>query len=231
MSWAKLDDGFHNHPKVLALEKDLPALTLWVLGLSYCAQQRTDGVITVTAAARLVGENHVLPWAAALVRVGLWIPERKRRGSDAEATQKRRGSDAEATRWRYHDYDDYNLKDRTIRKRAAAKRARQKRYRENKRRVNDASRDASHDASNDASFFAPVPTRPVPCTTREKKLLVGGKTTRSNQPATSPDFSLSPSNGISHGRLPFVYVEKLRHTHPNLTHADIQAMFRQPEAG
>jgi len=43
MSWARLDDHFHDHPKVMA--KSLAAVGLYALGLSYCADQSTEGFI------------------------------------------------------------------------------------------------------------------------------------------------------------------------------------------
>jgi len=76
MSWAKVDDGLHDHPKVDAmLEADelhgAAALGLWVAALSYSADQLTDGEITCRALRRLFPE-HGLQLAAALVKHNLW---------------------------------------------------------------------------------------------------------------------------------------------------------------
>lgn len=43
MPWARVDDGFHGHPKVR--RTSLAALGLWVRALSYVAHYETDGAI------------------------------------------------------------------------------------------------------------------------------------------------------------------------------------------
>lgn len=76
MSWAKLDDGLHDHPKVDAmLDADelrgAAALGLWVAALSYAAGQLTDGEITRRVVGRLFPE-HGSDLAAVLVEHHLW---------------------------------------------------------------------------------------------------------------------------------------------------------------
>jgi hypothetical protein len=41
--WARIDDGFHSHPKVR--DTSLAAVGLFALGLSYCANHLTDGAL------------------------------------------------------------------------------------------------------------------------------------------------------------------------------------------
>lgn len=69
MSWTKVCDSLHGHPK--AMDAGLEAMGLWVLALSHCGAYLTNGHVKRSAAARLAGERlEVL--AAILVRVGLW---------------------------------------------------------------------------------------------------------------------------------------------------------------
>lgn len=68
MPWFKIDDAFHGHPKVLELS--LPAVGLWTLAGSWCANYLTDGEITLRAIGRLGGTEKQ---AAELVAAGLWL--------------------------------------------------------------------------------------------------------------------------------------------------------------
>lgn len=104
MSWARLDDRFHGNPKVLrAWHSEPAAVGLYVMGITYCAQHETDGlihdwfVLSVVQAkalrARLV---------RVLVDVGLWV--------ESEGG------------WEIPDYLDYN----PSREQLEAKRARER---------------------------------------------------------------------------------------------------------
>jgi hypothetical protein len=92
VSWVKLDDQFHSHPKVLELlSKDdgAWALVLWTLGLSHCGSHLTDGQIKLSAAVRLAGSpDRARQLAALLVEVRLW--------------------EVVVDGWLFHDYLDYN---------------------------------------------------------------------------------------------------------------------------
>lgn len=73
MSWFRVDDAFHSHPKVLALRGSRyrkGALALWALAGSWCAQQLTDGRIPVGVVQQLGGKSAE---ADTLVSVGLWV--------------------------------------------------------------------------------------------------------------------------------------------------------------
>jgi hypothetical protein len=71
VSWVRLDDTLHSHPKVL--DAGLEALGLWALALSHCGAYLTDGHVRRAAAMRLAGAPDVLErLASTLVRVGLW---------------------------------------------------------------------------------------------------------------------------------------------------------------
>lgn len=67
MAWAKVDDGWWSHPKVLGLS--LPARGLWITTLSWsCAQRRSivpEGLVS------MVGGSNIE--AKELVDAGLWL--------------------------------------------------------------------------------------------------------------------------------------------------------------
>jgi hypothetical protein len=71
MTWVKLDDTLHGHPK--ALEAGLEAMGLWTLTLSHCGAYLTDGHVKRAAALRITGNAQALDrLAAVLARVRLW---------------------------------------------------------------------------------------------------------------------------------------------------------------
>lgn len=81
MTWAKIDDRLHAHPKVAGA--GLEAMGLWVLGLSHCSAYLTDGFISEQTLKQLAGKRGQ-SLAKLLVNSGLW--------------------DEETGGWRYHDY-------------------------------------------------------------------------------------------------------------------------------
>jgi hypothetical protein len=86
MPWVRLDDAFHAHPKLAALgTRTLPAVGLYVLGLTWSSAYLTDGVVPKGQLHKLGGTPAL---AAALVDAGLW--ERTDVG------------------YRIHDYLEYN---------------------------------------------------------------------------------------------------------------------------
>lgn len=84
MTWAKIDDRLHGHIKV---RRAGPAMALWVIALSYCADELTDGFVAADVPELLLGAAGA-EMAAKLQAVGLW--DRLENG------------------WRFHDYHDYN---------------------------------------------------------------------------------------------------------------------------
>lgn len=93
MTWARLDDGFPEHPKVLSVGPF--GLTVFVRALCYSARNLTDGFIPNAAIvsftvdfARTSRAAHAVDWPARLVAAGLWD----------EATGG----------YRIHDYLSYN---------------------------------------------------------------------------------------------------------------------------
>lgn len=69
MSWAKIDDRLHSHTKVR--KAGLEAMGLWVLCLSHCAAQLTDGFVDMVDIETTGGANG-LALAERLVTAGLW---------------------------------------------------------------------------------------------------------------------------------------------------------------
>lgn len=72
MSWAKLDDRFPDHPKVVGAGGD--AAWLHVCALCYAAGQLTDGFIPESVVPRLSDRRNPMRLAAKLIAVGLWEP-------------------------------------------------------------------------------------------------------------------------------------------------------------
>lgn len=75
MAWLKIDDGFHEHPKVLAA--GLFGKALWYAAAGWCAKQLTDGFVPLVAldliytyAQLPAGEGPLA--VQRLVQVGLW---------------------------------------------------------------------------------------------------------------------------------------------------------------
>jgi len=68
MTWFKVDDSFHAHPKVLATEP--AALGLWVIAGAWSSAHLTDGVVPDHALSRLLPDSATL--AQKLVTAGLW---------------------------------------------------------------------------------------------------------------------------------------------------------------
>ena len=90
MTWAKLDDRFHENRKIRGLWRKQPAaLGLHVLALTYCAGNETDGFVDAEFVADKAGSPAThRKMTTALVDAGMWIEE--------------------PGGWRLHDYLDYN---------------------------------------------------------------------------------------------------------------------------
>lgn len=71
MSWAKLDDGFYDHPKVLGAS--LEAVGLFCRSLSYCSRHATDGHVTLAVCTWLANDSVTAQrLAEELVTLKLW---------------------------------------------------------------------------------------------------------------------------------------------------------------
>lgn len=107
MAWARIDDGFDDHPKVLALLEDegsVTAVGLWTLCLTWAHRNtrkrgKTPGLIPAGLPRRYLGPEGKQV-AKLLVAHGLW--------------------DEVNDGWQIHDFADYLPKDETREARAAA---------------------------------------------------------------------------------------------------------------
>ena len=153
MSWFKIDDGFHCHPKVFAA--GTPAVGLYVRCGSWAAQQVTDGIVPKHVA-KMYGTPRMIK---ALIDAGLW----HQKGHDCDSCPQ-----LDANSYAIHQYLERNPSRVETELARKSKSERQQRWRENKRKeqVNegdtpdvDGDVDASTARHGDA---APVPTRPVP---------------------------------------------------------------------
>jgi hypothetical protein len=120
VTWVRLDDRFHQDPRLLRLRRG-HRLT-YVEGLTYCAQQLTDGFIADYMLRKITDEPEPEAAAQALVDGGLW--ERTTDGRDAgwrvvayletqtsrEDVEKARKLSAETTaRNRRHKAGDHSM--------------------------------------------------------------------------------------------------------------------------
>lgn len=99
MTWGKVDDKFHSHPK--PENAGLLAVGLWTMALSYCCDLLTDGHVSRARVARLAIGHDGAALAEQLVASGLW------HGADdpcdsPECNALRRAHDG----WRFHDWTE-----------------------------------------------------------------------------------------------------------------------------
>lgn len=152
MTWFKVDDGFHDHPKVLALQDGKhygDALGLWMLAGTWCARHLVEGKVPRAQVTRL---GFKLSAASELVRVGLWHE------TDSG--------------FEFNQWEDYQPTKDVVEEKRKATRERVKRWRNGNRdqvRKDDvthgrnAPRNALHGKNgNSVSNASPVPSRPVP---------------------------------------------------------------------
>lgn len=109
MTWFKVDDSFHSHPKVLVT--DPSALGLWVVAGSWSSSNLTNGFVPDYVLPRLLADADKL--ASALVTAGLW--RRTKNG------------------YVFHDFHDYNPTADDVRAERAAARERMRELRKRRR--------------------------------------------------------------------------------------------------
>lgn len=75
MTWTKLDDNFHSHPKTRRIWRDPIALGLYVLALNYSTCHELDGKVPPEFAEDQVPDQSDRDRAVqVLVEVGMWKP-------------------------------------------------------------------------------------------------------------------------------------------------------------
>lgn len=104
MTWFKVDDTLHSHPKAIAAGP--AAMGLWVMAGAYAAAYKLDGQVPDRFVATIPQGRKL---AAKLVDVRLW--------------------DTQPGGWIFRDWDDYQPSSTEIEKRRAIARERQRRHR------------------------------------------------------------------------------------------------------
>lgn len=154
MGWARLDDAFDDHEKVLALldiDGGMAGIGLWTLCLSWANRNtrkkgKTPGLLPSTLPRRFAGTDGKT-WAAILVEVGLW--------------------DETDDGWMIHDFAEY-LPDKEVSaaRSAAGKKGAASRWGNRQTDGNLPSTDGKSDgkpvASDGASEFAKAPEASAP---------------------------------------------------------------------
>jgi hypothetical protein len=137
MTWFKVDDSFHSHPKVLAASP--AALGLWVVAGSWSGANLSDGFIPDHVLPRLLPDSASL--ARDLVTAGLW--------------KRARGG------YRFHDWGDFNPKRDDVEGERKAARERMRNLRANRKGPGRAANGSPEQHANVRPLFA-TPTRPDP---------------------------------------------------------------------
>lgn len=152
MTWFKVDDNLHSHPK--RHQAGLRAMGLWVIAGSWASAHLTDGFVPKHMLASLGGQSKD---ARSLVESGLWL--------------------AEEDGWQFHDWEAQNPTREDVEGKREDWRNRQRLARERKARAaahdpspEDVTRDTrvTHESVNEWMSPSPVPSRPVPSLTTPK---------------------------------------------------------------
>jgi len=168
LTWFKVDDGLHSHKK--AVRAGIPAMGLWVMAGSWCADNLSDGWLPDYIAMRLDREYEQN--AKTLVQVGLWVEE-VRDGEEG---------------WRFHEWNEPGrqptkeqvLADRAAnadRQKRARGRAKEKRELEASRRDPDARNAVTAPVTNGVSnadvtgVVTVPPSRPDPTASSSEEAL------------------------------------------------------------
>jgi hypothetical protein len=156
MTWFRVDDGFPEHPKLEALEREplryMAAITLWTVMGCDCARRLTDGFVSserLDKVLRRLGK-HTIAGAEALVEIGLWDPV------DGG--------------WCYHDWEEYQPTKRAVvaKRKEDAERKRAARANRTNTGVHDMSARTSERTSagrpngQNAESASPSPAQPGP---------------------------------------------------------------------
>lgn len=137
VTWFKVDDSFHSHPKVLAVSP--AALGLWVVAGSWSGANLSDGFVPDHVLPRLLPDAASL--ARDLVTAGLW--------------KRTRGG------YRFHDWGDFNPKREDVEQERKAARERMRKLRGGRKDAAQPANGSPEQHPNVRQLFA-TPTRPDP---------------------------------------------------------------------
>lgn len=137
VTWFKVDDSFHSHPKVLAASP--AALGLWVVAGSWSGANLSDGFVPDHVLPRLLPDSATL--ARELVAVGLW--------------KRARGG------YRFHSWGEYNPQRDAVEQERKAARERMRKLRSGRKNAGQSANGSPEQQANVRAKFA-TPTRPDP---------------------------------------------------------------------
>jgi len=144
MPWFAVDDSFHGHPKLAALEGGTclaQSIALWTVAGSWCAQHLTDGLVPKTQLRKLVPFSTAKA-ASELVRVGLW--------------------EVATDGYQFRDWIHYQPSKAEVEEKRSRASARTRKSRAiAASRVTDSERNALHDPAGNASVTL-SPSHPIP---------------------------------------------------------------------
>lgn len=144
MTWFKVDDSFHGHPKVAELEAGrhfAEAIALWTLAGSWSAHHLMDGFVPMTVLRRVVPFAPVKA-ASELVRVGLW--------------------EAADGGYQFRDWIHYQPTKQEVESSREGSAKRSRRYREKVKERDSITRDATRDDDVASRPCHAAPSRPDP---------------------------------------------------------------------
>lgn len=163
MPWAKLDDHFPSHPKVIKAGGD--AAWLFVCAVCYCAEHLTDGVFPKALVPRLSDREDSELLAKRLVENGLW-----------DETQ-------DGDEFIVHDYLDWNpsrveIQEQRDRRAAASRKANGARWGSRNGSDSESDPDPGCDAQEQVITDPPVPVPPLDLKIQERASTKRKKGTR-----------------------------------------------------
>jgi hypothetical protein len=162
VSWVKLDDGFADHPKIIALTPQARDLFIW--GLCYCARQLTDGFVpkrSVSGCGTVPRSETRAKSIAALIRAGLWV--------EVEGG------------WQVHDYLDYQEDRARVLRRRAKQLERWRRWKANQEETANAGTNAVSGESTNAT------PGPSPSSIPKDVVVDVGEQPRPEDPSEEPE--------------------------------------------
>lgn len=153
MAWFKVDDGFHDHPKVDDLS--LEATGLWLLCATWSSRHLTDGVVPVSRIRKLGGTPDM---CSELVRANMW-----RTSPDVR-------DDGAPNAYEYINWGDWNPTKSAVEE--ERKKARKRMADLRNKGGGQGKRSGEHDPNErrtSPNVLDPVPSRPVPSSSKEEE--------------------------------------------------------------
>lgn len=146
MAWFKVDDGFHDHPKVDNLS--LEAIGLWIMCATWSSRHLTDGVVPFARIVKLGGNAEL---CSELVRANMWRTSEDVRDAGSPNT------------YEYVNWGDWNPTKDDVQEDRKKARERMKNLRS---KQSDQGKRSGEQTANERRTSGdvrdPVPSRPVP---------------------------------------------------------------------